>query len=198
MENLVNQQEMGPIYARWLSYLTSTVFGLPQGLYEMVTTKIFLYIPLLTMGLISREINSGTIKLLYSSPIKIRQIVIGKYLAIMVYNLLLITILVVFAVSGMLSIHSADKGLLFSGLLGIYLLLCAYSAIGLFMSCLTSYQVVSAISTLVLFAVLGYIGTVWQNIDFVRNLTFFSLHFWSYRPFAVRLNQYEGHILFFL
>ncbi|WP_158989171.1 Gldg family protein [Mucilaginibacter sp. L196] len=173
MENLVNQQEMGPIYARWLSYLTSVVFGLPQGLYAMVTTKIFLYIPLLTMGLVSREINSGTIKLLYSSPIKIREIIIGKYLAIMAYNLLLIMILAVFVVSGMLSIHSADKGLLFSGLLGIYLLLCAYSAIGLFMSCLTSYQVVSAISTLVLFAILGYIGTIWQNIDFVRNLTFF-------------------------
>jgi len=60
-----------------------------------------------------------------------------------------------------------------SGLFGMYLLLCAYAAIGLFMSCLTSYQVVAALSTLVVLAALSYIGTVWQDIDFVRDLTYF-------------------------
>jgi ABC-2 type transport system permease protein len=170
---MVSQQEMGPVYARWLTYLTSSTFGLPQGLFAIVVSKIYLYIPLLTMGLVSREFNSGSIKLLYSSPVTIRQIVMGKFLAMCVYNMLLILILVIFVISGMMMIHAADKGLLLSGIIGIYLLLCAYSAIGLFMSCLTSYQVVSAISTLVLLAALEYIGTVWQNVDVIRNLTFF-------------------------
>src|SRR5258708_1148237 len=41
------------------------------------------------------------------------------------------------------------------------------------MSCLTSYQVVAALSTLVLLAVLSYIGQLWQGIDFVRDLAYF-------------------------
>ena len=68
---------------------------------------------------------------------------------------------------------AADAGILFTGLFGLYLLLCAYAAIGLFMSCLTSYQVVAALSTLVLLAVLSFIGTLWQGIDFVRDLAYF-------------------------
>ena len=39
------------------------------------------------MGLMSREFGSGSIKLLYSSPITNTQIVLGKFLAMMVYGL---------------------------------------------------------------------------------------------------------------
>src|SRR5258708_6392519 len=124
------------------------------------------------MGLMSREISSGTIKLLYSSPIKVREIIYGKFVAMMVYNLLLIGVLLLFVIAGIITVPHFDYGLVLSGLLGIYLLLCAYSAIGLFMSCLTAYQVVAAISTFVIFAFLSYIGTMWQEIDFVRDLTY--------------------------
>lgn len=57
--------------------------------------------------------------------------------------------------------------------LGFFLLLCAYSAIGLFMSCLTTYQVVAAVSTFVMIGILSYIGNLWQESDFVRDLTYF-------------------------
>jgi len=60
-----------------------------------------------------------------------------------------------------------------SALLGFYLLLCAYSAIGLFMSCLTTYQVVAAISSFVMIGILSYIGGIWQEIAFVRELTYY-------------------------
>src|SRR5262249_13189498 len=74
---------------------------------------------------------------------------------------------------GSLNIQHADTGMLCAGLLGVYLLVCAYAAIGLFMSCLTSYQVVAALSTLVVLAALSYIGELWQDIDVVRDLTYF-------------------------
>src|SRR6202012_5026907 len=112
-------------------------------------------------------------KLLLSSPLTVIDIVWGKMLAMMVCCLLLVAAIGMVVVSGLLTIQSPDTGLLFSGLFGIYLLLCAYAAIGLFMSCLTSYQVVAALSTLVLLAALSYIGTLWQDIDFVRDLTYF-------------------------
>ncbi|MBS1564474.1 MAG: Gldg family protein, partial [Bacteroidetes bacterium] len=123
--------------------------------------------------LISREIHSGSIKLLLSSPVTIEEIVFGKYLAMITYGLVLLSVLALCSAGGIFLIKSADIKLMLSGLLGLYLLICAYSAIGLFMSSLTSYQVVAAISTFVVFAVLGYIGNVGQNIDFVRHITYF-------------------------
>ncbi len=153
--------------------LTSWILGSSQGAFNQIVLKLFLFLPLITMGLLSREINSGTIKLLYSSPISIRSIVLGKFLAMMVYNLILLAVISSLAVVAVIHIQSADVGMLLSGLLGIYLLLCAYSAIGLFMSSLTSYQVVAAICTISVLAVLSYIGSVWQDIDFVRDLTYF-------------------------
>jgi ABC-2 type transport system permease protein len=173
IQNLLLNQGLGGIYLQYLDFSTEQTFAGRLGLFVDIQSKIYLYLPLLTMGLISREVNSGTIKLLYSSPIKVSQIVLGKFFAMVGYSLLLIGILAIFAVTGLYNIKSADAGMIFSGLLGIFLLLCAYSAIGLFMSCLTSYQIVAAISTLVVFAVLNYIGNIGQDIDFVRDLTYF-------------------------
>jgi ABC-2 type transport system permease protein len=173
IENYLISQEMGGRRLQSLTFLTSKVFAPPFGIWPSLVRNLYLYLPLLTMGLMSREINGGTIKLLYSSPIKVREIIFGKFLAMMIYNLALVGILAIIAVCGLLNIHDADAGMLFSALIGVYVLLCAYAAIGLFMSCLTSYQVVAALSTLVLLAALSYIGTVWQDIDFVRDLTYF-------------------------
>ena len=151
----------------------STMTSSLLGMYPKIIDKLYLFLPLLTMGLISREVNSGTIRLLYSSPVNTWQVVLGKYLAMVVFSLLLVLVLGLFAVTDMIIVPFADKGLLVSCLLGFFMLLCAYAAIGLFMSCLTSYQVVAAISTLAVFAVLNYIGQVWQNIGFVRDLTYY-------------------------
>lgn len=173
IQDLFTNQQIGGGMLYMLNFSTNTIFGFTRGLFGDVLKKIYLYIPLLTMGLISREISSGTIKLLYSSPVKVSEIILGKFVAMMAYNFLLILILLIFVFTGAFNIHSAELGTMFSGLLGIYLLLCTYAAIGLFMSCLTSYQVVAAIGTLVIFAVLNYIGKLWQGIDFIRDLTNF-------------------------
>lgn len=167
-------QEMGGISLLYMKNLTYQIFDNPyNGLFGRVMQNLYLYIPLLTMGLISREMNGGTISLLYSSPVKVRQIVFGKYLAMMIYSLVLVAVVGIFILSGIFDIRSADYGMLLSAALGFYLLLCVYSAIGLFMSCLTNYQVVAAVSTFVMIGILSYIGRLWQGIDFIRDLTYF-------------------------
>jgi ABC-2 type transport system permease protein len=173
IEGTLTQQDMGGRNLQYLTFLTSRTFAPPYGIWPQLVSKLYLYLPLMTMGLMSREINGGTIKLLYSSPIKVWEIIFGKYISMMVYNLVLVAVLALIVVFGLFNIQHADAGMLFAGLLGIYLLLCAYAAIGLFMSCLTSYQVVAALSTLVLLAALSYIGQLWQDIDFVRDLAYF-------------------------
>ena len=54
------------------------------GILKPILRNLYLYIPLITMGLMSREYQSGSVKLLYSSPIKNSSIILGKYLAVTV------------------------------------------------------------------------------------------------------------------
>lgn len=151
---------------------TANTFGGFQGTFTIVQQYLFLYIPLLTMGIMSREFSSGSIKLLYSSPLTSRQIVFGKYLALVIYALVIVAVLAVFGAFAAATIKMADIPLILTGLLGLFLLTCAYAAIGLFMSSLTSYTVVSAMGTLGIFAVLNYIKDVGQEIEFVRDITY--------------------------
>src|SRR6187402_2622551 len=80
--------------------ITGWVFLGLNGMFVSVMDKLYLYIPLLTMSLISREISSGTVRLLYSSPVSMVEIVLGKYVAMMVYSLLMVMIVAVFMLSG--------------------------------------------------------------------------------------------------
>lgn len=172
IEYIAKLQEMGGDLS-WMNSLTTNVFLGPRGLFTNVIQNLYLYIPLLTMGLISRETSSGTIKLLYSSPVRVYEIVFGKFMAMMIYSLLLVSIIGIFIVSGAFQIQNAETGMLLTAALGFFLLLCAYSAIGLFMSCLTTYQVVAAVCTFLMIGILYYVGGLWQGIDFVRELTYF-------------------------
>ncbi|HSC36430.1 MAG TPA: ABC transporter permease subunit, partial [Chitinophagaceae bacterium] len=99
-----------------LNFITASIFSGPTGFFAEIQKNVYLYIPLLTMGLMSRETSSGSIKLLLSSPVKLREIVLGKYLAMMLYSLLLIGLLVLFAIGGARSIISFDSGHIFSAL----------------------------------------------------------------------------------
>jgi len=171
--NSIERFEKAQKIGEGLGNLTQITFSGFNGLYTEMQNYLYLYVPLLTMGLVSREINSGSIKLLLSSPIKIKDIVLGKYLAIAAYCLLFIVILGLQVGIAYFSIENLDLKFAVSGLIGLYLLVCTYAAIGLFMSCLTSYQVVAAISTLVVLAGLNFIGKLWQDVEVVKDITYF-------------------------
>ncbi|MBO9632983.1 MAG: Gldg family protein [Chitinophagaceae bacterium] len=154
--------------------MTWNIFCDPHGgFFVRLMQHLYLFVPLLTMGVINREFNNGSIKLLYSSPVSIRKIVWGKFLALAVYNLLLVAIVGIFVISGFFDIRSMDLPPVLSGLLGIWLFLCSLTAIGLFMSSLTHYQIVSAIASFTLLFILSRIGELWQEYDFVRDITWF-------------------------
>lgn len=155
-----------------LGYEARAVTTLYKDLFSTVQGYLYLYIPLLTMGLMSRELGNSTIKLLYSSPINNLQIIMGKYFSMMLFGLILTGILVIYVLFGLCTIVNMDLPFVLCGLLGLYLLLCAYAAIGLFMSNLTSYQVIAAMGTLAVLAILNYVQEMGQSIDFVRDLTY--------------------------
>ena len=161
-------QEIGyPVY----SATAHLISGL-RGLFVQMLDHLYLYIPLLTMGLMSREYGNGSIKLLYSSPVSNFQIIMGKYLSTMVYGLILVFVMCLPTVFVGMYVQDPDIKMIAVAALGVYITICAYSAIGLFLSTITQYQVVAVISTLIVLAVLNFIGNVGQEYDLVRDITF--------------------------
>lgn len=142
------------------------------GTFSEMLDNLYLYIPLLTMGLMSREFSSGSIKLLYSSPVSNMQIVIGKYLSVIVYGLILIALMILPVILTIGVVKDADIPLMLTAILGVFVTIAAYAAIGLFMSTITKYQVVAVIATMAVLAVLNFIGNFGRDIDFVRDLTY--------------------------
>lgn len=169
IERFVQMQETG----RSVQGLTGGIFANPfGGVFMTVQSYLYMYIPLLTMSLISREIGSKSIQLLYSSPVTNRQIILGKFLSMMIYGLVLVGILLLMVLSSWTFVKDFNIGLALSGLLGLYLLICAYAAIGIFMSSLTSYQIVAAIGTFAVLMVLSMVNRWGQEYAIVRDITY--------------------------
>lgn len=163
------------VLERNLWNVTAGLFGV-KGLFGSIQQYIYIYLPLITMGLMSRELSTGSIKLLYSSPVCIRQIILGKFVSMMVYGLSMIAILFIYVLFAASVVDNFDWSPVFIGLLGIYLLFCTYSAIGLLISSMLSYQIAVAVTTFTVFTALNYIGTIGQDVPLVRDITYwFSL-----------------------
>lgn len=173
LEYSVNMKTLDQVQG-YQSYMLFVIGGFAP--YMTIQSTLYLYIPLLTMGLMSREYSSGSIKLLFSSPISSLQIILGKYLSMLIYGLIMMGSVLVLVIIGYFSIKDFDLSLVLSGWLGLYLLMATYAAIGLFMSTLTSYQIVAALGTLTLISFLNFIGSLWQHIEGVREVMYwFSL-----------------------
>ena len=154
-----------------LRFTTNSLFTMGYfGYFFKMKDIMFLFVPILTMGIISNEMNSGTIKLLYSSPLKIRNIVVGKYLAMLVFSLVIVLVMVMAIIGAGLFIPNMDTGVTFAGLIGFFLLISTYSAIGLFMSSLSRYQVISGIATIAFLYVLDFLGGLAQDVPVLRDI----------------------------
>ncbi len=152
--------------------ITNNLFTGQIGFFSVIQDTLYLYIPLITMGLMSKEFSSGSIKLLYSSPVSNTQIVLGKYFAAVTFCVVMIVILFAESIFSFVVIKDFDFLQVLTGLLGMFLVIATYSAIGLFMSSLTSYQIAAAIGSFTTLFILQKVGDMWQTIHFVRDITY--------------------------
>ena len=107
---------------------------------------LLLIMPLVTMRVLSEERRNRTLSLLFSAPISMTEIVVGKYLGVLAFFLILLALLTLMPLS--LAVGTdLDFGKLAAGLLGLTLVLAAFAAIGLFMSALTGQPTVAAVTT---------------------------------------------------
>ena len=131
-------------------------------LLQTIGFLMLLIAPAITMRVFSDERRNRTLNLLLSAPLSMTEIVLGKFLGVTLFFLLLIAMLSLMPVS-LYAGTSLDAGKLAAGLLGLALLLTAFAAIGVFMSTLTEQPVVAAISTLGLLILLWIVD--WSGDD---------------------------------
>jgi len=133
-----------------------------SGMYQIAGVIMLLVSPLLTMRLITEERRLGTIKLLFSSPISITELVLGKYLGMVAFYCLLLVMISLMPAS-LLFGTQLDLGQIASGLIGLLLLMSSFAAIGLFISSLTKQPATAAISTFGVLFLLWIINIAGSN-----------------------------------
>jgi ABC-2 type transport system permease protein len=121
-----------------------------------VTFIFLLVIPLLTMRLMSDELRQGTDELLLTSPASLTEIVVGKYLAAVVVQFMLVAGCLIYPWI-MSAYGTLDQPTLWLSYLSMFLIGSAMMAVGLFASSLSAHQMVTGI---VAFAILLLFWTV--------------------------------------
>ncbi len=170
------QMAQNPYYLQQMN-INQMVFS---PLFHNISIILLLMIPLLTMRLFSEEKKMKTDELLYTSPISINQIILGKYFAS------LFVLLVMLLLTGILSLLTFAYGNpelkpILIGYLGLFLMGAAFMAVGIFFSSVTENQIVAAVLTfgsLLLFWILNWAsssaGGIWREI---LNYVSFFQHF---------------------
>lgn len=108
-------------------------------------TILLLVTPLLTMRLVADERRNRTLPLLFSAPVSMTEIVLGKYLGVLLFLLSFVALVAFMPVSLLAGSH-LDFGLLGGAMLGLALTLAAFAAIGLFTSTLTQNPIIAAVT----------------------------------------------------
>ena len=130
-------------------FFTRTFFLFNQSdmrsLFNIIPLVYLFFIPAVTMSLIAREKNLGTMEVISTLPLKDIDFVAGKFLAAfsLVVTGLLITLIHFFTLTQVGT--NVDYGAIFTGYLGLALAGAVYSSVGTFASSITDNQVVAFI-----------------------------------------------------
>ena len=170
----VFQKELSSYFKGMMGYLFTAFVLLFAGIYTMaynlsgyyanfeyvLDAISFIYliaVPIITMRSVAEEKRSKTDQLLYSLPISLTNVVIGKYLAIVAVLLVPTAILATYPLI-LSQFGAVQLSTSYSALIGFFLLGACLLSIGLFISSVTESQVTAAVVTLVAMLLL-YFGS---------------------------------------
>lgn len=138
------------LYSGWPYFSTVITSG-----FTMII--LIVAIPLLTMKSLAEEKKSKTDQILFTSPLSITKIILGKYFAMVAVFAIPVLISCLFPI--VISIVGVPSLLVdYSCILAFFLMGCAYIAIGLFISSLTESQILAAIGTFAVLLMLYFIS----------------------------------------
>ncbi|ACH93681.1 ABC transporter permease [Borrelia duttonii] len=118
---------------------------------------LMLVLPALSMGVFSEEYKTGSIELLYALPINPQEIVLGKFITLKIFTLILfaltlpLTLMTIF-------MGEFDLGIIFLQYLGIILYSYSVLSIGVFISSITKSQIVSYILSVFVLIIIVFSG----------------------------------------
>lgn len=164
------------------------------GATETIVTPVFgtaailmlMVVPLLSMRLVAEERRNQTLTFLISAPVSITQIVLGKMLALVVF-LAVPSLLIVLMGLSLLAGGALDWGLLAVNALGLLLMCATFSAIGLYLSCVTVHPVVAAVGTYAVLLVLWLINAVASDPESLLHQVSIVRHFESFARGVISL-----------
>ena len=161
--------------AEMMDQFTGVADYMGGSLYGFATIILLLVMPLMTMRLFSEERRSGSLTLLLSSPASLAEIVLGKFLGLVGFMLALLLLLALMPLS-LLPGTALDLGRIGAGLLGLFLMMLAFGAAGLFVSSLTREPTIAAVGGFGLLLLVWLIQILsYQDIPFAAVFGYLSL-----------------------
>lgn len=133
--------------AQWQVQRIGITQFMAEGVFGVAAVLMLFVVPLVTMKLISEERKNQTMALLMSAPLSMGELILGKLLGIVIYlSLLILSMLLMIAM--LLPWAEIDLPYLLTHALGLWLLVVASSALGLYVSCLTAQPILAAFCSL--------------------------------------------------
>ncbi|MCP4599623.1 MAG: ABC transporter permease [Proteobacteria bacterium] len=165
---------------------------LTQFFFDLSGVTVIASIPI-SMRLLAEERQKGTIALLFTSPIKDYQIILGKFFGAYIF-IFLLTILTIYMPLLVIVNGKVSLGHLMAGYLGTLLLAAGCLAIGIFGSALSRSQIIAVfisaflLAAMVLFWLIARISDKPLN-DIFMYLALHNLHFSSFKTGKVHLRD---------
>lgn len=129
-----------------------------RPLFRWMPLLMIFLVAALTMRQWSEEQQTGTLEILLTMPVRLVQLVLGKFLAVL--GLVMVALALTFFLPITIStLGDLDWGPVVGGYLAAILMAAAYIAIGLFISSRTDNQIVALIVTVLVAGALHLIGT---------------------------------------
>ncbi len=184
----------GMFFTNVLAYNSTDITNVFSGLF----TVLMFIIPLLTMRSMSEEKKQKTDQLLLTSPIKLGNLVIGKFLAAFIIYCIALAITVVYSI--ILAVYETPEwSVVVGNIFGALLLGAALIAIGVFISSLTENQLIAAIGS---FAVMMFIMMIDSfasliPVEFISNILLKISFMTRYTDFVNGILNF-ANVLFFL
>jgi ABC-2 type transport system permease protein len=154
------------------------------SLYGFATILLLLIMPLMTMRLFAEERKSNSLTLLFSAPVSLTEIVLGKFVGLLGFIAVVIVLMALmpFALNWSTDL---DWGRIAAGLTGLFLLMMAFGAAGLFVSACTREPTIAAVGSFGLLLVVWLLNILAYNdsIPFKELFGYLSLigHYESLR-----------------
>jgi ABC-2 type transport system permease protein len=113
-----------------------------------LSVVLVILVPVITMRTLAEEKKAGTYELLLTSPLRISEIVLGKFLGAMLFVGLMVLLTGIYPLILMLY-GNPEIGVIVGGYLGLFLLATSFVALGILTSSFTENQIIAAVTCLV-------------------------------------------------